>query len=96
MYLAGRRSLLGYTGHTWSQGMDAGTREDDVRALYAGGPEAQVLLTRHGVDYVLLGPREREIAGQREDAFPGLPVVAESGDYRLLRVAPAGPAPHPR
>lgn len=88
VYLAGRRSLLGYTGHTWSQGMDSGTREDDVRAMYAGGPEAQALLARHGIDYVLVGPREREIAGQMEDAFDGLHVVAEAGNYRLLRVAP--------
>ena len=38
VFLAGRRSVLGYPGHTWSQGLDAGTREEDIRAIYAGGP----------------------------------------------------------
>jgi hypothetical protein len=47
VFLAGRRSVLGYPGHTWSQGLDAGTREDDIRVIYAGGPEAGALLARH-------------------------------------------------
>ena len=89
VYLAGRRSVLGYTGHTWSQGLDAGTREDDVRAMYAGGPRAEGLLAQYGVDYVLVGPREREMRGLvNEDFFERHPVVAESADHRLYRVVP--------
>ena len=61
VFLAGRRSVLGYPGHTWSQGLDAGTREEDIRAIYAGAPDAAALLSRYGVGYVLVGPREREL-----------------------------------
>ena len=36
VYLTGRRSVLGYPGHIWSQGLDAGAREHDVRSIYEG------------------------------------------------------------
>jgi hypothetical protein len=84
VYLAGRRSVLGYPGHTWSQGLDAGTRGEDVRAIYAGGPDAAGLLSRYGVGYVLIGPRERELESGIADAFfDRLRLIAESADYRL-------------
>jgi len=88
VFLAGRRSVLGYPGHTWSQGLDAGTREDDIRAIYAGGSDARALLARHVVSYVLVGPRERDIAGEiDEKRFDGiLRLVAESVDHRLYAV----------
>jgi len=87
VFLAGRRSVLGYPGHIWSQGLDAGKREQEVRALYAGGQDAAALLTRHGVGYVLLGPRERDLSGDLDQTFiDTLRLVAESADYRLYAV----------
>ena len=86
VYLAGRRTLYGYPGHIWSQGLEAGTREADVRAIYEGRPAAASLLRAHGVDYVLVGPREFADLDVREEGFAGFPVVAESGVHRLYRV----------
>ena len=87
IFLAGRRSVLGYPGHTWSQGLDAGKREDEIRAIYAGRPDATALLRRNGVGYVLIGPRERDLAGDLDESFlDTLRVVAESADYRLYAV----------
>ncbi len=84
VYLAGRRSILGYVGHTWSQGLDAGTREDDIRAIYAGRADAPALLAAHQVGYVLVGPRERALPGGVDEPFlDRLRVIAESADYRL-------------
>ena len=92
--LAGRRSVLGYPGHTWSQGLDAGKREDDIRAIYAGGPDAARLLSAHGVRYVLIGPRERDLdTGIGEKFFDGLRLIAESADYRLYAVESPDPSP---
>ena len=34
--LSGRRSLLGYPGHIWSQGLDASNRRVRVQLVYAG------------------------------------------------------------
>jgi uncharacterized membrane protein len=87
VYLAGRRSVLGYPGHTWSQGLEAGTREDDIRAIYAGRPEASALLAAHEVDYVLVGPRERDLdTGIDESFLDRLRLIAESADYRLYAI----------
>jgi hypothetical protein len=86
VYLAGRRTLMGYPGHTWSQGLEVGTREEDVKRIYAGAPDARALLDRYGVDYVLVGPHERALEGFREEAFRGLPLAAEQGRYSLYRV----------
>ena len=85
VYLSGRRTVMGYPGHTWSQGLEVGTREEDVKRIYAGAPDARALLDRYGVDYVLVGPHERALEGFDEDALRGLPVVARQGRYALLR-----------
>jgi hypothetical protein len=93
VFLAGRRSVLGYPGHTWSQGLDAGNREDEIRAFYALGPDATDLVERYGVGYVLVGPRERDIAGDLDDGrFDALRLVAESAAHRLYAVE-SGDAP---
>jgi hypothetical protein len=86
VYLAGRRTVVGYPGHIWSQGLDAGAREDDVRGLYAGVLDPRPLLARYGVDFVLVGPRERTLADFTEKPFRDLEVVAQDREYRLYRV----------
>ena len=84
VFLAGRRSLLGYPGHIWSQGLDAGTREADIARIYRGGTDAAELIRRYGVDYVMYGPEEAAVAG--EEGLTGLPLVLSSGRYRLYGV----------
>ena len=87
VFLAGRRSLLGYPGHIWSQGLDAGTREADIVRIYRGGADAPDLIRRHGVDYVMYGPEEVAVAD--EEGLRGLPLVLSTERYRLYRVLPA-------
>ncbi|MBC8029290.1 MAG: hypothetical protein H7Z16_04190 [Pyrinomonadaceae bacterium] len=58
--LAGRPVLRGPTAWLWSHGYDFIQREADVRAIYTGSPEAPELLSYYRVDFVSLGPRERE------------------------------------
>ena len=65
----GRPTILGWEGHErqWRSGESANfeERQRDVRAIY----ETQVpgtaarLLTKYGVDYVVVGPRERAVYG---------------------------------
>jgi len=86
VYLTGRRTVFGYPGHIWSQGLEAGSREDDVEKMYAGHPEAGALRQRYGIDFMLVGPRERAMEIFDERAVRGLALVAERGPYRLYRV----------
>ena len=94
VFLAGRRSVLGYPGHTWSQGLDAGTREEEIRAFYSRGTRVSRVIADYGVGYVLVGPRERELARDLdEDAFAALRLVAESAEHRLYAVESRDGAP---
>ena len=81
VFLAGRRSLLGYPGHIWSQGLDAGTREADIARMYLGGADAADLMRRYGVDCVMYGPEEARVAG--EEGLQALPLVLSTERYRL-------------
>jgi hypothetical protein len=85
--LSGRRSLMGYTGHVWSHGLDGGLREADIRRMYAGGPEADRLIAAYHVDYLVLGPHERAFLGAAGESLARYPLVAETGRYRLYRTA---------
>lgn len=82
--LSGRRSLLGYPGHIWSQGLDASDRLARVQAVYAGTAHP-ARLPEPRADYVFDGPQERQLEPRALDRFP---VVAEHGPYRLRRVHP--------
>jgi hypothetical protein len=84
VFLAGRRSVLGYPGHIWSQGLDAATREADIARMYAGGPDAAELMRRYGVDYVMQGPEE--IAAFGDAGLRDYPLVLSAGRYRLYDV----------
>jgi hypothetical protein len=86
IYLTGRRSVLGYPGWIWSHGLDAGSREDDIRRIYAGVPEADSLLRKYHVDYVLVGPQERGTMTVNPGYFASHTAIAHSGDYTLFAV----------
>ena len=86
--LSGRRSLMGFPGHIWSQGIDAGAREREIRTIYEGGPVATGLLAQHRVHYVVIGMDERRFTKVNEAFFSPYPVVAKLGTYRLHRVVP--------
>jgi hypothetical protein len=85
--LSGRRSLMRYTGHLASYGIDFGERETDVKRIYAGESGAtEILLNKYGVEYVLISPEETANLPVNEDFFRRFPVVAEAGVYRVYRI----------
>jgi len=86
VFLTGRRSLLGYTGYIWAHGLPYADRERDIRAIYAGGPDALPLLRQYGVDFIEVTPLERNSMPVSDALFASMRVVAESGAYRLYEV----------
>lgn len=71
--LTGRRVLLGQKVWLYCHGIPFQEREQDIEAIYRGDPSAAELLARHRVDYVLVGPHEREQFKELdEDALAGL------------------------
>jgi hypothetical protein len=100
-WLAGRRAVLGYPGFVWTNGLPYDERLGQVREIYTGGPKAEELLKRLGIDYVAVGPQERSWASQENvklnEAFfrahfpsqeiQGTPGQSEDKDaYRLYKV----------
>jgi len=84
--LSGRRSFMGYTGRIMSHGLAYADRETDVKNIYAGKPQADELLRRHRIGYVVVGPPERETLSANEEFFMRFPLVGEAGGYRLYAV----------
>ncbi|MEO8648810.1 MAG: hypothetical protein ABI539_06555 [Acidobacteriota bacterium] len=84
--LTGRPSLMRYTGHLSSHGIDYSARESDVKRIYRGGAAADQLMEKYGIEYVLISPEEKNTLSPNEMYFSKFPVTAESGAYRVYKV----------
>jgi len=85
--LSGRRSLMRYSGHLASYGIDYAERETDVRRIYAGDATSEIFLKKHGIEYVLISPEEKSnLTFVNEEFFRRFPVVAEAGQYRVYKI----------
>ena len=87
VFLTGRRSVMGYPGHIGSHGIDWEERWREVRRIYSGGPAAEKLLAKYGVEFVVVGPHERREAHVNETFFSCFELVGETGEYRLYKIA---------
>jgi hypothetical protein len=83
--LTGRQSVMRFPGHLWSHGIDYSKREEDVKAIYAGGPSADQLIQRYGIDYLIISPEERSSVAPNEQFFQKFPVVAEVGRSKVYK-----------
>jgi uncharacterized membrane protein len=92
--LSGRPTLLGWRGHQrqWrgdAYGEMSAGREEALRSIYrlARADELPALLATWGVEYVVVGPAERQTyeMNDQDEARIGsvLPLVYESGDVRI-------------
>ena len=84
--LSGRRSLMRFSGHLSSYGIDYYGREAEVKRIYAGDAAAEILLNKYGVEYVLISPEEKSNLTVNEDFFRRFPVVAQVGEYRVHQI----------
>ncbi|MDT5269011.1 MAG: hypothetical protein QOH49_1197 [Acidobacteriota bacterium] len=93
VYLTGRRTFLGYPGHVWSHGIDYTPREAELKRIYSGSADAPALIERAGIEYVVVGPLEREELRKdglnvNESFFERYRKVGEAGGYRLYKTKP--------
>jgi hypothetical protein len=85
VFLTGRRSLLGYPGWMWSRGLDYSERQADILRIYAGALDAEALLRRYQVEYVLIGPAETSSLKVNQPFWSSYSKTAEIGEYRLYK-----------
>ena len=67
--LSGRQVLLGYRGWLASYGVNYAPVVRDIRTMLAGEADAEALIARYGVDYVVIGRTERRDFGANESYF---------------------------
>jgi hypothetical protein len=84
--LTGRRSLMRYSGHLSSYGIDYGPRESEVKRIYEGSALAERLLQKNNIEYVIISPEETANLEVREEFFRKYPVFAEVGAYKVYKV----------
>ncbi|MGB7209059.1 MAG: hypothetical protein WBD27_10405 [Pyrinomonadaceae bacterium] len=84
--LTGRQSLMRYPGHLGSHGIDYAVRERDVKSIYSGGANADELMRKYGIEYVLISPEERSSVAANEQFFKKFSVIAEAGQYKVYKV----------
>jgi uncharacterized membrane protein len=90
---SGAAGLLGWIGHElqWRGPVtELGRRQGDVEQLYRGDPNTvRSIVSRYGIDYVVVGDLERQQYGaevdERLDA--ALPVAFRSGRLTIYRAA---------
>jgi len=87
VFLTGRRSLLGYTGYIWAHGLPYVDREADIKRIYAGEADADQLIDRYGIEYILVSPIERGSMPVNDAYLEQFATVGEAGDYRLYGVS---------
>ena len=87
--LGGRRVVLGYPGWIWTYGIsDWVIREQHVQAMLQGRPEAEMLLRRYAVQYVVIGPQEREAPFSASDVYwqAHAVLVYSNSEYHVYRI----------
>jgi uncharacterized membrane protein len=77
----------------WSQGADTKQREQDLRAILTLSPTAKELIEAYRVDYVVIGPNEKEKLGADLEGYRrGFPTIARTDSYDVFDVRAAAGA----
>jgi hypothetical protein len=88
-FLAGRRVFLGFHNWTGQHGMPIEPRRTEVREMFTGSENADMLLKQHALRYVVIGPPEREEFGAalNEQFFKDrAESSASTEDYTIYRL----------
>jgi hypothetical protein len=86
--LAGRRELIGYPGWLWTYGLpDYVQKGDDDKRILDGDASASDLVSKYGVDYVMIGPQEIPLGASRAYWDEHGTLVYDNGEYAVYRVS---------
>ena len=85
IFLTGRRSLMGYPGHIWTHGLQFVQRESEIKRIYLGAPDAEQLIRKYGIEYLVVGPQKRVVTPVNEVFFTRFQKVGEVGEYKLYK-----------
>jgi hypothetical protein len=88
--LAGRTLYVGYANWLWAEGLPYLPRQQEALTILRWGPGAERLLAADAIDFVVIGPLERDQEGANEQAFATrFPIVTQTERYRVYDVRSA-------
>lgn len=70
--LSGRQVFMGLDFWVSSYGIDTVQRNKVIQEIYAGGPDAETLIRKYRINFILISPREREILKINDNFFDSL------------------------
>jgi hypothetical protein len=84
--LTGRASVLGYDRRVELHGLDTSERAAHVKCIFSGCGDARRLLDAYHIDYLVVGPPEREAFALDDRFLQSFPIVGEHAGYQLRQV----------
>ncbi|OGD63207.1 hypothetical protein A2160_05425 [Candidatus Beckwithbacteria bacterium RBG_13_42_9] len=88
--LTGRQIVMGYQGWLWTYGINYQERENDIKKIFSGGSEAGNLLKKYQINYVVIGPDERQEKkwSLNENFFEkNFSLVLSEKDYKIFQTS---------
>lgn len=67
--LGGRKILMGYQGSLWVHGIKYEDREKEIKEIYSGSSNAKKLINKYGIDYIIIGPEEKNDLNANQKFF---------------------------
>lgn len=85
--VAGRQLYMGYEGWLWTYGQDWSGRFEEIKQMYAATDTGLALIKANNINYIELGPQERDRFNPDEEKLRSLfPTVVKGKNYSLLKV----------
>jgi hypothetical protein len=90
--LTGRRIYVGYGNWLWTEGIPYEGRTAEALSILRAEPGSEARMAAIGIDYVVIGPHERDQLGANEAAFKArYPVLVQVGEWTVYDVRGAHP-----
>lgn len=84
--LTGRQPLLAYRGWLWTHGYNYRSVEVDQITLFKDPRHNMQLFEKYSIDYIMIGPNERQVWHANEAEFSALfPIVQQTTYYKLFK-----------
>jgi hypothetical protein len=84
--LAGRPILMGYPGTLWVHGIKYSDREQEIEKIFNGASEADSILKKYNVKYIMLEPGTPEGSYLNREYFEKFPVIIKTNEYSVHQV----------
>ena len=84
--LTGRKIVIGFPGWLWTYGINYREQEEANKKMFKAKEKVEDLLKIYGVDYVVVGPLEKEQGINEEYYETSYEMVYELGETKIFKI----------